>query len=188
MWGNARVRDGLLWKMEKWKCFGPRAWTTYKNCQEGHHKPPKHWGWKNFGRETLLVKPIHVSHTTTHWDHFPSSQIDIVAKNLHLYPHVLYQNLGGSEAPSTAEISSSFLISEAWSPECLKFWRNQNQPKSTRTKFLIKQCDILSYSEFILKSNWNTTYVSQQCQLTKLTADWFFQNPKFSNLPHLGSQ
>ena len=111
---NASVRGGLLCKMEKWKCFGPRAWATYKNCQEGHHKPPKHCGWNYFGRETLLVKPIHVPHTTTHWDHFPSSQIDIVAKNLHLYPHVLYQNFGWSEAPSTAEISSSFLISEAW--------------------------------------------------------------------------
>ena len=70
---NARVRGGLLCKMEKWKSCGPRAWTTRQSSQEGHQEPPEHWGNKISGSkpscETQICNPH--SHTLGPFPMFP---------------------------------------------------------------------------------------------------------------------
>jgi len=81
------------------------------------------------------VHPQRCADTTTLWGHFPCSQIDAATENSPPYQQAQSLNFERFVTPSTAEISSSLLISKADDLDVWKFEGSKISQKALVQKF-----------------------------------------------------
>ena len=119
-----------------------------------------------------LLRPNHSSPLTTQKDWLLRQESPF--RNLTIWTLFIF---------SVAALISLTWLSATWNTWNLNQWEKCNQEI-----VLTNKRKISSHRALELVWKWKTTYSCQQYQLTKLTPDWFFQNPKFCNVARWVSQ